>query len=181
MSTTDRLSTALRASEAVSQDVVLEHLDRYREHWRSSRSGTPQRRLPALPDPGRDDPGLANVAAQPLRMALRLAGRLAKWVSCYRVLRWSARLRLVLDDLALEPRGCALASACTDFGLAYLANGHVEEALRCLDRSWRGYPCPHTVAFGLPTDLYHALRREGGQDEVREVFAEMAAAFGRGA
>jgi tetratricopeptide (TPR) repeat protein len=71
---------------------------------------------------------------------------------------WASKTRIKYDYLWYEPISCGYTNAFADMGLGYLELGKVEEAITCLSKSWRVYPCPHNTTYGLTLRLYNKLK-----------------------
>jgi hypothetical protein len=71
---------------------------------------------------------------------------------------WASKISIKNDNLWYEPISCSMTNSYTDMGLGYLRAGNVENAIKCLNKSWRVYPCPHNTSFGLKLKLFKKLR-----------------------
>lgn len=71
---------------------------------------------------------------------------------------WASKISIKHDNLWYEPISCSMTSSYTDMGLGYLKLGQVEKAVKCLNKSWRVYPCPHNTSYGLKLKLFKKLR-----------------------
>ncbi len=71
---------------------------------------------------------------------------------------WASKARIKYDYWWWEPVSCGLNNSYSDLGLGYLKAGRIMEAIECLAKSWKVFPCPHNTSFGLKTTLYTRLK-----------------------
>ena len=86
---------------------------------------------------------------------------------------WAANTRIEYDHLYFEPRSCGYTNSYTNMGLGYLKMGKIDEAIECLDKSWRVYPCPHNTSYGLNLKLYKKLKKIPKANDAVSEYAEM--------
>ena len=92
---------------------------------------------------------------------------------------WASENRIKYDYLWWEPISCGLNNSYTDLGVAYLRAGKIEEAINCLDKSWRVYPCPHNTSFGISLKLFNKLKSNPEAQSVVTEYFEMWDKFKR--
>ena len=100
------------------------------------------------------------------RMAIGAVLHLFLWCStkCGLLLRlpfltiWATETSIKYDYLYWEPLSCRWNNSYTDMGLAYIKSGKIDKAIKCLNRSWRVYPCPHNTTYGLKSRLCKKLK-----------------------
>ena len=66
--------------------------------------------------------------------------------------------RIKINYLTWEPNSCSLNNAYTDLGISYLKLGNIDKSVKCLQKSWKVYPCPHNTTFGLSMRLFKMLK-----------------------
>lgn len=86
---------------------------------------------------------------------------------------WASKNSIKHDHLWYEPKSCGYNNSYSDMGLGYLKKGNVEEAVKCLSKSWRVYPCPHNTSYGLKLKLFKKLRDRPEAKEVSDEYLEM--------
>lgn len=64
-----------------------------------------------------------------------------------------SKLLIYFDKFRFEQKACGLNRSWTLYGYASLKLGRLEDALHCLKESWRVYPCPHNMSYGLDMRL----------------------------
>ena len=86
---------------------------------------------------------------------------------------WASKTSIKLDHLWYEPLSCGYTNAYSDVGLGYLRMGDTDNAIKCLEKAWRVYPCPHNTSYGLKLKLYKRLKPYPEAKEAVSEYAEM--------
>lgn len=71
---------------------------------------------------------------------------------------WASKASVKYDSLWWEPLSCGLNNAYTYLGIGYFKAGKIADAIKCLRKSWRVYPCPHNTSYGLKLNLFKKLK-----------------------
>jgi hypothetical protein len=93
-----------------------------------------------------------------LHLCLWLVAKFGLLIKLPSLTVWAAEASVKNDRFWWEPISCGLNNSYTDMGLAYLQKGNIEKSIECLSKSWRIYPCPHNMSFGLKLTLFNKLR-----------------------
>ena len=83
--------------------------------------------------------------------AIHLPAGILRWIGkktgLWNLVARMAQLRINTPNWGGCSKHCNRNAAYNDLGLANLHLGHVSEAINCLDRAWRVYPCCHNTSF----------------------------------
>ncbi len=112
-----------------------------------------------------------------LHLLLWCLGRCALKCRLYALAIWTARKRITYDYLWFAPQSCGLNHAYTDLGIACFRSGKTKDAVECLQKSWKVFPCPHNTSFGLSTRLCQLLAGEAIAADAVQEYREMRDAF----
>lgn len=140
------------------------------------------------PDPANNKPDEFKLWAETSPNGIKLAFGLVLHIFLWAVIKiglilnltalaiWGSKVSIKYDHLWWEPKSCGLNNAYTNLGMAYLKSGNITKAIRCLENSWRVFPCPHNTSYGLKLNLFKKLRN---YSEAKDAVTEYSDIWGR--
>lgn len=135
--------------------------------------------LPSLPDscnPSKFKLLIGFIVHPPIFVFLIISSKL----HLYRLQSMLAHIRLSSDKYSFFPRGGGYHESYTYLGIAHIKRGNIEEAIKCLDESWRIHPCPRSMSSGLWQTLRNALSDYPTAEKIIEQFDKISKEFGLG-